>query len=788
MPPSVPTTWLIGAAEGCDIRIESPYVSGRHCRLRREANGWTLEDLGSTNGTFVNGIRISAPTNVSPGDRVTLGATVSLPWPDQSLAAADETVVSLPSGRRAIVIGRAPACDVTIDMPMISSRHAILENDGANWRIRDLGSTNGTFVRGRRIDGPVHVVAGDVIGLGSSRLRLAPDGTSLVERDLPGNASIEACAVAVDAGGRRLIQDVSLVVWSGELVAIMGPSGAGKSTLLGTLVGSLRPDAGRVLVAGSDLYANFEQFRGQIGYVPQDDIMHAELTVWQALWFTARLRLPRDYADDEIRRRLNVVIDQLGLAGSEHVRIGSPERRGISGGQRKRVNVAMELVTDPPMLVLDEPTSGLSSTDALAVVKLLRRLADAGKTVVLTIHQPGLEALRQMDALAVIARDASTAEIGTLVWYGPAHPAAAEFFEPRGPRDDAETVLRGLTQRPVAEWRHAYRRSATYRDWVERRQSPDNVASSPDGRRGASLFDVGSQWWTLVRRSLAIKAADRWTTAVLLLQAPVIGLLVAGVFGGRAAAAADHASWPDTAQAVATTTFLLALAAIWFGCSNAAREIVAERAILRRERMVGLSLTAYLASKLVVLAGLGGIQCGILLAIVGRGCGLEAGAGNTWLTLFLAANVAAVLGLCVSALARSSEAAASVLPLVILPMVILGGILLPLADLPAPATILADAMPSRWAFEGLLVPEAEARPTLELPPVARDEDTAAPTHQREDREPARPRVEDLAEPWFPRTGWRSGADTPAWMLAAMWGLGVIALKLLLDRDDPGRSQ
>jgi len=788
MPPPAPTSWLIGSAAGCDIQIRSPYVSGRHCRLTLDAGSWTLEDLGSTNGTFVNGARVTAPTAVSPEDRVTLGTNVSLAWPGQPATSREEVVVPLPAGRREIVIGRSAACDVTIDMPMVSSRHAVLETNGSKWRIRDLGSTNGTFVRGRRIDGPVEVSVGDVIGLGSSRLRLAPHGASLVERDPPGNTSLEVRNVAVDAGGRRLIEDVSLVVRAGELVAIMGPSGAGKSTLLGTLVGGQKPDAGRVLVAGSDLYANVEQFRGQIGYVPQDDIMHAELTVWQALWFTARLRLPRDYADDEIRRRLDAVIDQLGLAGSEHVRIGSPERRGISGGQRKRVNVAMELVTDPPMLVLDEPTSGLSSTDALAVVKLLRRLADAGKTVVLTIHQPGLEALQQMDALAVIARDASTAEIGSLAWYGPAHPDAAQFFEPHGRGDDAEAVLRGLATRPVADWRRAYRRSDTRRAWVEGRQSPDDATVSPAAQRGASLFDFLSQWWTLVRRSLAIKAADHWTTAVLLLQAPVIGLLVAGVFGSRAAAAAEHSSWPDTAQAVATTTFLLALAAIWFGCSNAAREVVAERAILRRERMVGLSPTAYLASKLVVLAGLCGIQCGILLAIVGRGCGLDAAAGGTWLTLFLAANVAAVIGLCVSALARSAEAAASVLPLVILPMVILGGILLPLADLPAPATILADAMPSRWAFEGLLVPEAEARPTLELPPTAPASDAPGAADQEDSRKPDRPRVEDLAEPWFPRDGWRSGADTPGWVLVAMWGLGVIALKLLLDRDDPGRSR
>ncbi len=780
MPKPQTTTWLIGAAIGCDLRVDRPFVSGKHCRLTHDGSSWRLEDLGSTNGTFVNGERISATTVVSPTDRITLGSHEPFPWPFLPSTGGDaDATIPLPATRRLLVIGRSAACDIVLDLPMVSGRHATLAPDGDGWLVRDLGSTNGTFVRGRRIDGPCLVSLGEVIGLGSCRLRLASDGSSLIEQDLPGHASLEAREIAVDAGGRRLIEGISLVVAPGELVAIMGPSGAGKSTLLAALVGSQRPDHGRVLVAGLDLYDHYDEFRGQIGYVPQDDIMHAELTVAEALWFTARLRLPRDYSEEEIRRRLATVIEQLGLGGSEHVRIGSADRRGISGGQRKRVNVAMELVTDPPMLVLDEPTSGLSSTDALAVVKLLRRLADTGKTIMLTIHQPGLETLRLMDGLAVIARDASTADTGTLAWYGPAHPDAARFFEPQGSTHDAEAVLRGLDTRPVAEWRTRYRSSSIYGDWVERRQALPAAAHAAAFRRGGTLLDVVAQWKTLIFRSLAIKVADRWTTAILLLQAPVIGLLVAGVFGSRASASPDHASWADSAQAVATTTFLMALAAIWFGCSNAAREIVAERAILRRERMVGLSLWAYLASKLFVLACLCGIQCGILLTTVGPGCGLVAPAGGAWLTLFLAANVAAVIGLCVSAVSRSAEAAASILPLVILPMVILGGILLPLAELPRPATLLADAMPSRWAFEGLLVPEANARGTLELPDP---EQLPEPRGNREpDDAPERmqTRVEDLAECWFPRDGWRSSSETPNWVLLTMWIIGGMTLRFLL---------
>ncbi|MBM4022746.1 MAG: FHA domain-containing protein [Planctomycetes bacterium] len=774
MPPPRNTIWIIGSAAGCDLRVTSPYVSSRHCRLVHEQGRWTLEDLGSTNGTFVNGIRLMGTLVVSPTDRITLGSSEPLPWPAPPAApigtTTTATTLPLPAGRRPLVIGRSAGCDVVLDQPMVSGRHAILETDGEGWRIRDLGSTNGTFVDGRRIDGPQRVAAGAVIGLGSHRLLLTTEGPRLEGRSSAVRSVLEARDIAVDAGGRRLIEHVSLAVSAGELVAIMGPSGAGKSTLLATLVGGLEPDAGTVLVSGADLSARYDEFRGQIGYVPQDDIMHAELTVSQALWFAARLRLPRDYADDEIRRRTDAVMGDLGLTGAEHVRIGSADRRGISGGQRKRVNVAMELITDPPILVLDEPTSGLSSTDALVLITLLRGLADAGKTVVLTIHQPGPDVLRQMDGLVVIARDASSRDVGQLVWFGPPLPDAASFFEPHGQGADPEAILRGLASRPVADWRAAFHRSETYRTWVDGRRSVPVAVTSPRPRRGASPLDALSQWWTLVRRSVTIKVADRWTTAILLAQAPIIGLLVAGVFGGRASGPLDHESWAELARAVATTTFLMALAAIWFGCSNAAREIVVERAILRRERMVGLSLTAYLASKLLVLAVLCGLQCWLLLSIVGRGCGLQASFGGTWLTLFLAANVAAVIGLCLSAVARSAEAAASLLPLVILPMVILGGILLPLPELPRVTTYLADAIPSRWAFEGLFVPEADARATLEFPP-------GDPTRTDE------PRVEDLAEPWFPRQDWRSSRDTPDWMLAGMWAIGVVALERLLRHGE-----
>jgi len=226
-------------------------------------------------------------------------------------------------------------------------------------------------------------------------------------------------------------------------------------------------------------------------------------------------------------------------------------------------------------------------------------------------------------------------------------------------------------------------------------------------------------------------------------------------------------------SAVGMTAFLLGLAAVWFGCSNAAREIVAERSIYRRERMVGLSAIAYLGSKVAVLGLLCLLQCLVLLFIVGLGCGLEGSWWHSLLVLFLAALTGMAVGLALSAFSKTPEAAAAALPLVVLPLVILGGSLLPLDELPAPATFLADMMPSRWAFEGLVVNESLARHECEVP------DPKAPEEYR---------LVDMAETWFPIDGWRSGRATPMIMLAALALLAGYAAYGILTADENRRGQ
>jgi ABC-type multidrug transport system ATPase subunit len=775
-----PRTLTIGRAADNDIVLEYPMVSLRHARLVIREGGATIEDLGSTNGTAVGSHdnRIaSAP--IGPGDVVYFG---SFRIPAAKLLAGPAVLGAgscsvLPFSGSAIVFGRDPSADEVLDFPMISWRHARLTRGADGFVVEDLGSTNGTYVNGVRIASPTTVRPGDVIGLGTYTFRLNVDG-SLERRDFRGDVAIEVRDLSVDVPGKRLLGDVSLTIYPSEFVGLMGPSGAGKTTLMNAMNGYTPPTGGAVLVNGLDLYASYERFCGHIGYVPQNDIMHGDLTVGQALYYTARLRLPSDYRAADIRARVREVLGQLGLEAADNVLIGSAEKKGISGGQRKRVNLAMELLTDPSVLFLDEPTSGLSSEDTLLVMRLLRRLADSGKTILLTIHQPSLDAYRLMDNVVVVAKDRGSDEPGRLAYFGPAYPNAVDFFNPDGveglrPGQDPapDEVLRGLAKAPSAAWVQRFAASRYRREFVDDRagRRPDGAAAhvAPKIARRIGL----RQWMTLVRRYVAIKARDTWNTAILLAQAPIIGALIVLVFGEKVragvAAGASPVDWMSFSGACATTIFLMAISAIWFGCSNAAREVVGEWAIFHRERMVNLKIPSYVASKLAVLGSLCVVQCAVLLGIVAFGCGLEGDLAVMLAMLVLASFAGLGLGLAVSALARTSEVAIALVPLILIPMVIAGGMMKPVHELSAPMRGFAHVMASRWAFEGMLLAEAEARPAW-TPPAATG---------------AAPKAEDLAEAYFPVGDDRFGIAASFGALAAMFGALVLAIVAILKLRD-----
>ncbi|HVX15762.1 MAG TPA: FHA domain-containing protein [Pirellulales bacterium] len=859
-----------GRDSACDVVIDHPAVSSRHCQLTRLPDGFVLEDLGSTNGTFVNGSRITGAIKVGPKDRITLGHDYTLPWPAEGsdrrvirvgraddndvildypmvssyhaqilvengsitledLHSSNGTSIGVPGKRitkaplsptdvvflgsfripaqrliggklvlgqkptaavklpaSEIVFGRDRTCDQVIDYPLVSRRHARLIRSDEGYLLEDLGSANGTFLNGSRIAGPTPVRPRDRIGFGSCVFQLTDDGR-LEKRDYKGNVTLEARGIGVTVPQRKLLEGVSLTIFPSEFVGLMGPSGAGKTTLMTALNGYTRPTAGSVLVNGNDLYNNYDQFSAGIGYVPQDDIIHRELTVYQALYFTAKLRLPADYSRRDIQARILAVLEELGLKGTENVLIGSPEtKKGISGGQRKRVNLAMELLTDPSLLFLDEPTSGLSSGDTLVVMRMLRKLADGGKTILLTIHQPSLEVFRLMDNLVFVGRDREKDGPGGVAYYGPAYPHAVEFFNPDGvpnlrpgaePNPEAveEGYKSGCTKHGHSAWARKYRESDYYREYVHGRAGQAaSTTNTPAERKTPRGFDLG-QWMTLTTRSLTIKAKDRWNTFILLAQAPIVGFLIIAVFGSQVTESEIAANPAHAANSIAVAIFLLVLAALWFGCSNSVRDIVGEAAIYRRERMVGLSIGSYLASKITVLAALCILQCITLLGLVAYGCDLQGSAMSMFLLLFLVSMIGVSIGLALSSLAKTSEVAIAMLPIVLLPMVILGGIMLPVHKMPPIIRAAAEMMPSRWGFEGMLLLESRKRePFLALAEIG--------TEKQEASTPAM-ETHDWAEQHFPKERHRFGIASAFVALVAMQAVAIVGIYWILRSRD-----
>jgi ABC-type multidrug transport system ATPase subunit/pSer/pThr/pTyr-binding forkhead associated (FHA) protein len=676
------------------------------------------------------------------------------------------------SGQSVKSIGRTPENDIQIPHPQVSSRHALLHFSGGQLLLEDRSSANGTFVRGQRLAAGqrVPVTNGEKVFIGPMPLLIQVEGqdVAVVVEDAANWEGrplyeIEAWDLLMQVPDRdnpaelkTLLDHVSFKALPGDFIALMGPSGAGKTTLLLTLNGYLPPSAGQVRINGEDLYAIYDALRGSIGYVPQDDIVHPELTVFEAVRYSARFRLPPDYSDDEITRRVDTTLAQLGLEQVAHLEIGKPERKILSGGQRKRVNIAMELVTDPVIMFLDEPTSGLAADDTTALVQLLADLArQTGKTIITTIHQPAKDEFEKFNQTLVLGPG------GLTTFFGPPKDGYRFFgslLERQGkpnvvdnPRDMFDML--NQRERPIFEAMRAQNPSAprflaraqAAREWNAEYFNPQNPTFQKmfSGRRAVGTGQppqgmpktrphTSGQFGLLFGRYLKVKARDVGGTAIMLLQAPIIGVLLAAVFGGQKDAIAfwclgalqelskksggtgdniadtlrSMQSTPDHSAAI----FFCVVAAVWFGTSNAAREVVSERAIYMRERMVNLKLGNYIFSKFVLLSLFCIVQCTVLLAIVFFSLGFNGGLpafGISLLTLVVTAMNSVAIGLLLSTLVASSEAAMALTPIALIPQVVLGGLMVPMTTNPLLRWPMY-LMPARWGFQGMIAQERMA--------------------------------------------------------------------------------
>ncbi|MBK8258952.1 MAG: FHA domain-containing protein [Polyangiaceae bacterium] len=669
-------------------------------------------------------------------------------------------------------IGRTPNNDIVINHPQVSSTHALLHNVGGRLYIEDRGSANGTYVHGHRIapGQKIPVQSGEKIYIGPMPLQIevsASGAAEIFQEQDPSDKwqgkplyEIEAWSLVLEVPDRdnpsemkRLLDDVSFKALPGDMIALMGPSGAGKTTLLLTLNGYLPPTSGMVRINGEDLYNIYDTLRGSIGYVPQDDLVHPELTVFEAVRYSAKFRLPPDYSEEEIDARVEQTIKDLGLEGVKNLQIGRPEKKILSGGQRKRVNIALELVTDPVILFLDEPTSGLAADDTTALINLLHDLTKAtGKTIIMTIHQPAKDEFEKFTHAFIMGYG------GVPMFFGPTRPDAYRFFgtwkERQGkpndidnPRDMFEAIAqrekpifdamrardagaqRGVARRLAAvEWRKEFFLQTN--PVFQRMYSGRRAVGGGQGTRGipATRQQTSGQLRLLLSRYFKVKVRDVGGTAIMLLQAPIIGILLAIVFGWQEKAvpawclgalqdlsrkAGGKLGGGDVLKNLEATRdhtgaiFFLVVAAVWFGTSNAAREIVSERSIYLRERMVNLGLVNYVLSKYILLAGFCLIQCTVLLAIVFFTLGFHGGpaAFGMMLASLISTSLCAVaLGLLLSTVVASSEAAMALTPIALIPQVVLGGLMVPATTVPH-LKWLMYVIPARWGFEGSVVPE-----------------------------------------------------------------------------------
>jgi ABC-type multidrug transport system ATPase subunit len=481
-------------------------------------------------------------------------------------------------------------------------------------------------------------------------------------------------------GGRTtLLDDISLSIQPSELVAIVGGSGAGKSTLLDALSGTRPATAGRVLLNGVDLYDHLADFAGQISYVPQDDIIHQQLTVEAALYYTARIRLPPELTEEQIRDRIDDVLDEVALRDRRAVVISA-----LSGGQRKRACIAAELLIRPRLLFLDEPTSGLDPGLDLRLMLLLRQLADEGRTVIYTTH--ATSNIMLADKIIFLGRD------GRLVFFG-APGDALRFF---GVERFSE-IYALLEERPAsaAEWQARFRDAAHSWHFAGERVEPiaPDAAVAANGARAprsdATHGDASTGWQQfgiLTRRYVRLLWSDKATLAFLIGQAPFIGLCLGLVSG---------ANIFETGMSFATAQVALVLMMVmnlWIGANTASREIVKERAIYRRERLVTLRIAPYVLSKVVVLSALNLLQTVLFVGVMVLYTGVpESGVfmpalPELMLTIWITGIAGSAMGLFISAVSRNLDLALSLTPTSIIPQMLMCGALLALPSSVSPVS------------------------------------------------------------------------------------------------------
>ncbi|MEU6168266.1 ABC transporter ATP-binding protein/permease [Streptomyces tanashiensis] len=587
-------------------------------------------------------------------------------------------------------IGRALENELVVSDLQVSRHHAEFHaTPDGRFEIRDLGSHNGTYVNGQPIPKGGSALLGpqDIVGVGHSTFRIV--GGQLEEFVDTGSVSFSArhLTVTVD-GGKQILKDVTFGVPEKSLIGVIGPSGSGKSTLLKALTGYRPANEGDVLYDNRSLYKQFAELRQRIGLVPQDDILHKELTVVKALRYAAKLRFPGDTATAEREARIDEVLRELKLDIHKEKKVTS-----LSGGQRKRVSVALELLTKPSLIFLDEPTSGLDPGMDRDVMQLLRGLADDGRTVLVVTHS--VAELGLCDKLLVMAPG------GSVAYFGPPEEAL-NFF---GYSTWAD-VFSAFENYRDYDWAGRWKGSQHYQMYAadidavaaQPVQMPQQAMARPPKPQG-----WGSQLWTLIRRYVSVIASDKGFMALMVILPAVLGavsVVIPADFG------LGKPTPPSRFNGDAGTIMLiLAVGMCFSGAANSVRELIKERVIYERERAVGLSRSAYLMSKVIVLGVItafqGVIICGIgfsTRALPEEGLFMPP-AVELCIQVIALGLTSMMVGLVISALVKTAEKTMPLLVMFAIIQVVFTGILFQVYGSPG-LEQFAWLMPSRWGIAG----------------------------------------------------------------------------------------
>jgi ABC-type multidrug transport system ATPase subunit/pSer/pThr/pTyr-binding forkhead associated (FHA) protein len=725
-------TITIGRAEDNDIVIQSQIVSRHHARLERVGDQYQLTTQPeATNPVYLDGYPLSGPQFLRHNNILRIGGydpgllvTLEYRAPSEVGATIDARIIEF-CQLDTLNLGRDSANEIVLDAPNISRFHAQIERVGQRYRVRDLRSANGTFVNNQLVDEEAWLSSGDSIKIGPYRFILGPDQLSQIDD----SGGLEVSAFGLKKWVRKdlnILQNISLIFKPREFIVVVGQSGGGKSTLVDAIAGYRPATDGQVFVNGIDVYKNFDAIRNDIGFVPQRDIIHMELTVYQALDYAARLRMPKDTSKDERHQRILEVLDDLDLAHRKDVQIS-----GLSGGQQKRVSIGVELLTKPGLFFLDEPTSGLDPGTETALMQLMRRLADQGRTIVLVTH--ATKNVMLADKVIFLARG------GHLAWFGPPDEALEYFNQHRSERarrsgrmefDEIYAILDDPNIGSPEAWGARYQQHRAYQQYIVQplQQAHQDIAQRPPAReikkeaRKSSRQRISSlrQFFILSSRNIKILVRDRTSLVLMLLAAPLVGaldLVIAPLMGDT-----PFDYFIGDMSTVSVSFFLLVIYALLVGGLSQMREFVKEADVYKRERLVNLKIFPYVASKAWVAALLALYQALTYTLIRNIAFDIPGGLEEflfMYITLVLATLAGMMLGLLASALAPASSSAPLIMILLIVPQIVLSGALAPLPNAAsAPAS-------TRWSFEALMAitgagSDVDADPCWKLEPELRE--------------------------------------------------------------------